>query len=273
MLDGGLATELERHGADLDDPLWSGRVLIESPELVEQVSYDYFAAGADVGVSASYQLTMPGLMAKGFTATQAESTLRESIAVVQRAAARADRSGLSIAASIGPYGAYLHDRSEYTGDYRLSHRELKDFHRDRLAILADCEPDIIAFETIPQLAEAVALAELLMDFPSLSAWLSFSCRDGSHIADGTPLRQAVAALADSKQIAAVGVNCMAPEFADELLAEASAATEKPLVVYPNGSGCNLAEAAIGWHRLGARLIGGCCGTTPDTIRSMRAALS
>src|SRR5262245_26537808 len=55
ILDGGLATELEKRGADLDDPLWSARLLIEDPDLIRQVHHDYYAAGADVAVTASYQ--------------------------------------------------------------------------------------------------------------------------------------------------------------------------------------------------------------------------
>jgi homocysteine S-methyltransferase len=288
ILDGGLASELERHGANLDDPLWSGKALLETPELVERVSYEYFEAGADVAVSASYQLTIPGLVEKGCTRAEAEGVLRQSVAVVRRAAARSGRAGLLVAASIGPYGAYLHDGSEYRGDYALTRREFQDFHRERLAILIACEPDVVAFETLPNALEAVALAELLTEFPGVTAWLSFSCRDGAHIWDGTALREAVAAVAGVPQIAAIGVNCTAPRFVSELLEEAAGVTTKPLVAYPNSGECYLPEtgtwghsselesissAAADWYRRGARLIGGCCRTTPDTTRAIRSAVA
>ncbi len=288
ILDGGLASELERHGANLDDPLWSGKALLETPELVEQVSYEYFEAGADVAVSASYQLTIPGLLGKGYTRAKAERVLRQSVAVVRQAAARCGRDGLLVAASIGPYGAYLHDGSEYRGDYALTRRQFQDFHRERLAILIACEPDIVAFETIPNVLEAQALAELLTEFPGVTAWLSFSCRDGEHISNGTPLCDAVAAVADTPQIAAIGVNCTAPRFVSQLLEHAASATSKPLVAYPNSGECYLPEtrtwghtseletisaAAADWYRRGARLIGGCCRTTPDTILAIRSSVA
>ncbi|MFL5805511.1 MAG: homocysteine S-methyltransferase family protein, partial [Roseiflexaceae bacterium] len=60
VLDGALATELERRGCDLRDPLWSARVLIEAPDLIRQVHDAYFAAGADVAITASYQATFAG---------------------------------------------------------------------------------------------------------------------------------------------------------------------------------------------------------------------
>ena len=288
ILDGGLATQLERHGADLNDPLWSGKILLESPELVERVNYDYFVAGADVGVSASYQLTFPGLLQKGFSAAEAEAVLRESIAVTRRAAARVPRTGLLIAASVGPYGAYLHDGSEYRGDYRLSSGEFKEFHRPRLTILASCEPDLIAFESIPNLHEAEALAELMSEFPHLPAWLSFTCIDAVHISDGTAFREAVAALERFPQIAAVGLNCTPPRHVSNLLSLAATATSKPLVAYPNSGECFFPDsgiwgstnelgiiehAAADWFRCGARLIGGCCRTTPETIRAIRLAVA
>src|SRR5947209_16567402 len=84
-LDGALATELERRGADLRDPLWSAKVLIENPELIRQVHYDYFAAGADVATTASYQATIPGLMRRGLSATQAADVLRLSVRLAQQA--------------------------------------------------------------------------------------------------------------------------------------------------------------------------------------------
>jgi homocysteine S-methyltransferase len=288
ILDGGLASELERHGANLDDPLWSGKALLQTPELVEQVTYSYYEAGADVAVSASYQLTLPGLLAKGYTRAEAESTLRQSVALVRQAAARANRERLLAAASIGPYGAYLHNGSEYRGDYTLTRRQFQDFHRERLAILIACQPDVVAFETIPNALEAQALAELLTEFPGVTAWLSFSCHDEKHLSDGTPLREAIAAVADNPQIAAIGVNCTAPHLVSQLLEQAAGATTKPLVAYPNSGECYLPEtktwghtseletisaAAADWYRRGARLIGGCCRTTPDTIRAIRAAVT
>jgi homocysteine S-methyltransferase len=296
VLDGGLATELEARGANLDNPLWSAKLLLDTPRLIEQVGYDYLCAGADIVTTASYQATILGLIATGLTAPQAEAIIRQSVVIAQQArdrfwsepANRAARFKPLIAASIGPYGAYLHDGSEYLGHYGLNRDQLKDFHRARLAILVDCSPDVIAFESFPSQLEAEAVVELLAEFPQATAWISFTCRNESAISEGTPLAQAVRAVAASPQVLAVGVNCTAPSHVEALLHLAKQETDKPLVAYPNSgesydASCGewrqpseltvINKAARSWYRAGARLIGGCCRTTPEDIRSIRAALA
>jgi homocysteine S-methyltransferase len=295
VLDGGLATELEARGAQLDDPLWSAKLILDAPHLIEEVTYDYIAAGADVVTTASYQATILGLIAKGLTAPQAEGIIRQSMAIARAARDRfwsepenrKKRLKPLIAASIGPYGAYLHDGSEYLGHYGLNSSQLKDFHRARLAILLDCSPDVIAFESFPSQLEAEAVVDLLSEFPKATAWISFTCRNESNISEGTAFGAAVRAVAASSQVVAVGVNCTAPRYVEALLLAAQQETDKPLVAYPNsgesfdaGSGEWCAEgdlpaferAVESWYKAGARLIGGCCRTTPDTIGRIRSRL-
>lgn len=296
VLDGGLATELEAKGADLHDPLWSAKVLLETPHLLEQVNYEYLCAGADIATTASYQATIPGLMSKGLTAPQAEAAIRKSVEISRSARDRfwsetgmqKGRSKPLVVASIGPYGAYLHDGSEYCGHYGLTRVQLKDFHRARLAILVDANPDIIAFESFPSQLEAQAVTDLLLEFPHATCWISFTCKDGESISEGTPLARAVKAVAACPQVLAVGVNCVAPGLVLPLLRAAKQETDKPLVAYPNSGACfdailgrwgqtndstTIREAVVEWYEAGARLIGGCCLTTPATIRSIRDALA
>ena len=190
-----------------------------------------------------------------------------------------------VAASVGPYGAMLADGSEYRGHYGLSLQELMDFHRPRMKVLVDAGADLLACETIPCLVEAMALASLLPEFPGITAWISFSCRDGEFNSEGERLADCVAALDGFEQVAAVGINCTAPEHISSLVAAARARTRKPLLVYPNSGehydatdkqwhGCahseHFAEQASDWYRQGARLIGGCCRTGPDDIRAVKA---
>jgi len=285
VLDGGFATELEALGANLDDPLWSAKLLLESPQLLEQVNDAYLCAGADIATTATYQATIPGLMAKGLTAPQAEAKIRLSVDIARQARdrfwsnteLRKGRHRPLVVASIGPYGAYLHDGSEYLGHYGLSHDQLKDFHRARLAILVESQPDLLAFESFPSQLEAEAVVALLREFPNAACWISFTCKDEAHISEGATLAAAARAVAHSPQVLAVGVNCVAPRHVGALLHAARQETDKPLVAYPNsGQASDLAliqQAALGWYDAGARLIGGCCRTTPDTIRAIRAALS
>jgi homocysteine S-methyltransferase len=296
LLDGGLATELESRGENLHDPLWSAKILVAAPEKIADIHYAYFLAGADVAITSSYQATFPGLQAAGLTAQKAESVIRNSVGVALQARDRfwsdpQNRIGRLrplVAASIGPYGAFLHDGSEYRGDYQVSRQELKAFHTDRFAVLSNSDADLIACETIPTLAEAAVLLELLSEVPNLEAWISFSCRDGAHISDGTEFSTAIAAVVESEAVVAAGLNCTAPRFVNTLLDQARQVTDKPLVAYPNSGelynaeSCDwqsageigmIEQAACGWRDRGALLIGGCCRTTPQTIRGIRTALT
>jgi homocysteine S-methyltransferase len=295
ILDGGLATELETRGHDLTDELWSARLIVEAPESIQQLHFDYLDAGADCIVSASYQASVSGFQRKGLSEKQAVRMLRRSVELALAArdafwAAppnRGNRHRPLVAASVGPYGAFLADGSEYTGAYELDAAGLVDFHRQRLEILAASDADLLAFETIPSAAEARVLVGLLESIPDRSAWMSFSCRDGAHISDGTKIAAIAAEISDSSQVAAVGVNCTAPRYINSLIAAIREATAVPIVVYPNSGDCydaetkqwlpggsrlDLVQASAAWVERGARIIGGCCRTGPGDIRRLRRRL-
>lgn len=296
VLDGALATELERRGANLLDPLWSAKYLIEQPDIIRAVHFDYFRAGADVATTATYQATFEAFAGRGIERGAAARLMRDAVALAIRArdefwAAESNRVGRLrplIAASIGPYGAMLADGSEYRGHYSVDDRALEDFHRPRLEVLANTGADLLACETIPCLREALVLARLLRDFPTRSAWLSFSCKDGAHNCEGEDLGACVAQLQEYPQITAVGVNCSRPEYMTPLLRQMRHRSDKPLLVYPNsgesydasskqwsgGAGTlRLGEQARTWYAEGARLIGGCCRTTPEDIHGVTLCVS
>ncbi len=295
IIDGALATELEARGADLNDALWSAKLLLEAPELIRQVHTDYFVAGADVAITASYQASFAGFARRGLAADEAAALMRLSVQLACEArdqfwadpANRAGRVRPLVAASVGSYGAYLADGSEYRGDYGLTAAELMDFHRPRMAVLAAAGADLLACETIPVQLEGEALVQLLGEFPDAAAWLSFSCCDEAHVCHGEPFTECVALANQSAQIVAVGINCTPPRFVEPLLHRARGVTEKPLLVYPNsgegwdgeakcwlpGTGVTeFGEPAQLWHAAGARLIGGCCRTSPADVRKIVHAL-
>jgi homocysteine S-methyltransferase len=293
ILDGALATELEARGADLSDPLWSAKCLLERPELIRQVHLDYFRAGAQVATTATYQATFEGFAQRGIERGRAARLMLEavSLARVARDEFRASLpSGLEprpllIAASVGPYGAMRADGSEYRGRYGLSDRELAEFHRPRLEVLARSGADVLAFETLPCLQEALVLAKLLDEYPGITAWLCFSCRDGTRNSEGEDMGSCAQALSRHPRIAAIGVNCTAPEHVPKLLERMRELTAKPLVAYPNsgerydaekkrwvGPAAHASTAqARQWVAAGARLVGGCCRTTPADIRGLSEA--
>jgi homocysteine S-methyltransferase len=287
VLDGAMGTELERRGLDLRDPLWSAKALLESPELVREVHVSYFEAGADVAISASYQASVRGFAARGLDAREAAGLLRRSVELA-REAAQGFTGGRLVAASVGPYGAFLGGGAEYTGDYDVDEEGLVAFHGPRLEALAEAAPDLFALETIPSVVEASALVRALERVPETPAWLSFSCRDGAHLCDGTALEAAVAVVTSAPSIVAVGINCTSPLHAGSLVEIAAASTALPVVCYPNrGAFWEPTRRAwvdpprqdprpvlrpLEWRDAGARLIGGCCGTTPQDIASIADAL-
>lgn len=289
VIDGALATEFERRGCDLKDDLWSAKILLEEPEVIKQVHLDYFKSGADCAITASYQASIEGFKKRGLNEREAIDLIQKSVRLAIEArdefwaepTHRAGRSKPFVAASVGPYGAFLADGSEYRGLYGLSERELIDFHRPRMKALIDAGAEMLACETIPCLSEAQAVAKLLTEFPNITAWVSFSGRDEKQISEGQEFTDCVKQLENHPQITAIGINCTSPRYIPFLIREAKAMTAKPILVYPNsGETYNadkndwkgdpvagpFGELAREWYKAGARLIGGCCRTTPEDIR-------
>ncbi|PPS00367.1 hypothetical protein GOBAR_AA20299 [Gossypium barbadense] len=291
VIDGGLATELELHGADLNDPLWSAKCLLTSPHLIRSVHLDYLEAGADIIITASYQATIQGFEAKGFSREQSENLLKKSVDIALEArrmyyerCSKSSSGGtgddrilknrpILVAASVGSYGAYLADGSEYSGCYgeAMTVNALKEFHRRRVQVLAEAGPDIIAFETVPNKIEAQAFAELLdEEHIKIPAWLTFNSKDGVNVVSGDSLLQCASIAESCKQVVAV--------------------TTKPIVIYPNSgerydadrkewventgvSDEDFVSYVNKWCEIGASLVGGCCRTTPNTIKAIYRALS
>jgi homocysteine S-methyltransferase len=292
ILDGGLATELERRGHDISGPLWSARILLDRPDAIEQLHYDYFAAGADCVISASYQASYDGFAKVGLSKEEITALLLQSVSLAQHArdrlnALREDGRERYVAASVGPYGATLHDGSEYHGNYGLSVAELTSFHKERFAVLAESNADVLACETIPSLDEARALAALVREHATTDAWFSFTSTDGVHTAHGEELVDCARFLDGEDRVIALGVNCVHPRVVGTAIRHLAAGSAKPIVVYPNSgerwdvverkwTGISenetLAALAPSWIEAGASIVGGCCRTGPKEISELANAL-
>ncbi|OBJ33929.1 homocysteine S-methyltransferase [Mycolicibacter heraklionensis] len=277
VADGGLATELEARGADLSDPLWSARLLIEAPQDIAAVHAAFFAAGAQIATTASYQASFEGFAARGIDRQAAAGLLRRSVDLARQAAGGAPERW--VAASVGPYGSARADGSEYRGRYGLSVAQLAAWHRPRLEVLADAGADLLALETVPDLDEAAALVGLVQA-AHVPAWLSYTI-DGGETRAGQPLAEAFAVAAGVPQIVAVGVNCCAPGDVLAAIEIAREVTGKPVIVYPNsgehwraghwmGPKTFAAALAKQWVAAGARIVGGCCRIRPADIRAITA---
>ena len=288
VLDGGMATELERKGFNLAGPLWSAHVLESSPEAIADVHREYLEAGADCLLTASYQVSAEGFQEIGFdpqdAAKAAANALRASVGLAEKV--RSEYGSLRriwIAASLGPYGAMLHNGAEYHGNYDCSFDDLVGFHGRRIVVLARTNADFLAFESIPSLEEARAILVALQPYPNVAAYLSFTCRDGTHVSHGETLRACAELLETQPQVIGIGVNCTAPELVGSLIGELAKVTSKPIIVYPNsgeqwdavhrcwqGNGQlqEFGELAQKWRCAGAQWIGGCCRTGPEHVRAV-----
>lgn len=284
LLDGGLSTALEQLGADLSGSLWTGRALITAPELITRAHQDFVDAGAEVLITASYQVSREGFNEAGLTALDADRALRASIECARVATAS---RAVAVAASVGPYGAIRHDGSEYVGNYGLEEDFLADFHRARIAVLAAGKPDYFAVETIPELTETRALVRVLREYPDIPVWFSFVAGSSSTLVSGELLLDALEVVTGLPQLAAIGVNCVPPELVAPVARLFGQHTSLPIVAYPNRGG--KWDSAVGqwigqepkslamwwpeWRAAGVTWVGGCCGNAASDISSLRDAMA
>lgn len=296
VIDGSMSTALERLGADNSSALWTAAALADNPDLVKQVHLDYFRAGADCGITCSYQATIPGLTEHGYTHDEAERLIADSVRLFNEArdewwekeGRESGRPYPLCLAGIGPYGAYLADGSEYVGNYGVSDELLDEFHRRRLEILKEAGADIMLIETQPSLNEALIVASICEELGA-DYWISFSCRDGFRINEGDMIKDCAAVLSDSERfphLKMIGVNCSKPEYISSLVHEIRSATDIPVGVYPN-SGLiydavsktwtepegmlDFESYALDYMKAGAVAVGGCCTTDVDHVKQTARA--
>ena len=291
VIDGSMSTPLEALGANTKSSLWTAAALAEKPGLVKQVHLDYFRAGADCGITCSYQATVPGLTAHGYSAEEAEKIISDSVKIFLEAreewweeeGCEADRAYPVCLAGIGPYGAYLADGSEYRGNYGVSDRTLRDFHRRRMEILAEAGADVLLIETQPSLNEVLIEADIAEEL-GMDYWISFSCRDGFHINEGDLIRDCAAKLSKGHPgLKMIGANCSKPGYIVSLIHELRNATDLPVGVYPNSGftydpktkswvvpegTLDFGTFALEYMKAGASAVGGCCTTNADHIKKV-----
>jgi homocysteine S-methyltransferase len=285
MLDGGMSNALEDRGHQLTGHLWTARLLRDAPEEIAAVHRAYFAAGARVATTASYQASLEGFTRLGLSCADAEALIGHSVLLAREVRDDLAEDGVErwVAASVGPYGAALADGSEYRGRYGVTSARLRDFHRARLELLAAAGPDLIAVETIPDADEAAVLVELL-DEVGLPAWFSYSAERLKTRA-GQPLEEAFRLAASARSVVAIGVNCCAPGDVQPAVRLAVETTGLPAVAYPNrgeswdpirqawtGQDCFDPALAAAWVDAGARYVGGCCRVSPSDISALADAV-
>lgn len=284
VLDGSMAAALKEQGIDSTGELWTAQALSDNIEAVYDAHYSYLAAGAQMILTDTYQANLQAFEKAGHSKQQAENLVGMAVLVAQKA--RDDYEEQTgkhalVAASIGPYGAYLADGSEYRGDYLLNDAQYLNFHLPRLTAVLAQAPDCLALETQPKLSEPLALLRWLeKNVPQMPVYVSFTLRDEMTLSDGTELKRAVAAISKFEQVFAIGVNCIVPELVSGALKVMRQATTKKLIVYPNLGAqydpetktwakseqqLDFTQLTEKWHQAGASIIGGCCMTTSPQI--------
>lgn len=284
LIDGAMSTALENLGAKTNNSLWTASVLDTAPELVSKVHQQYFEAGARLVITDTYQANVPAFVANGYTERQAHALIQRAVQIANDARDDFERThGIHnyVAGALGPYGAYLANGSEYTGDYHLSFEEYKDFHRPRLTDIVKVGVDVIGIETQPRLDEVLAELDLTRELaPEVPVYVSFSLKDHATLADGTPLAVAAETVGKYDNVFAVGVNCIPLERVAPAVRIVHQATDKPVIAYPNSSAIydpkvkqwtyphghrSLASYLPEWLSAGLTIVGGCCTTTPKDI--------
>jgi len=296
IIDGALGTQIQKNGYDVNDSLWSAKYLDENPEVIKEVHRQYLEAGADIIITSSYQASLEGFIKKGFSTQKAIDLMKLSINIAletrdefwENYEEKDKRIKPLVAASIGPYGAYLADGSEYTGKYGISDEGLSDFHRKRLEILISTSPDILAIETMPLLSEVKIIVKLLKEFNKIPTWVTFSAKNETTTNANDNIKDCMTFLENEDCISAVGINCTAPQYIPKLIENIKSVSTKPIVVYPNGgskynpilkvwekgeiSALEYSKLSHLWFQKGAQIIGGCCETTPEEILNIRERL-
>ncbi|XP_041483390.1 homocysteine S-methyltransferase YbgG-like [Lytechinus variegatus] len=299
IIDGGLSTELIRLGYPIDlDPLWTSTYLLKNPDALKRAHLSFLEHGADVILTGTYQASpelfekVAGIGDGEFNKLMATAcdVARQAVLEFWETQSQSGRRKPLVAGSVGPYGACLHDFSEYHGNYvdNMTIEELKQWHRPRMKALVEASVDLLALETIPSIVEAEALLALLQEFPTMKAWMTFYCKDQSYIGHGESLAEAISNASACSQIIGVGVNCVPAENVTALLQSATTSLHgKPFVVYPNAPGeqwiddkvCGKTTAVDfddlipAWIEAGARYIGGCCGTSALDVKHLSEIIS
>ncbi|AVK64753.1 homocysteine S-methyltransferase [Lactobacillus sp. CBA3606] len=292
VLDGAMATELEKRGVATDSALWSATAMLTKPAAITAVHQSYFAAGAQIAITNTYQANVPAFEAAGIPAAQARQLIQSAVQLANQARddyaeQHADFTGI-VAGSIGSYGAYLADGSEYTGHYQLTAQAYQAFHRERLELMMAVGVDTLALETMPNFKEVQALVRLVTTtYPTQPYWVSFSIRDAQTLCDGTSLAKAARWVAAQPNVVAVGVNCTTLENIEPALQTLRAAVTVPLIVYPNSGdeydpmtktwqsttlSHQFSSFVPAWLAAGAQIIGGCCRTTPTDIQTVASLI-
>lgn len=282
VLDGGLSFPLEEKKIRMNTNLWTAELLISKPELIREVHINYIDSGAKIITTSSYQASFKSLKKRGYSEIQSKNIILKSVEIVEEIKKNYNNK-IIIAASIGPYGSYLADGSEYVGNYDINEETFFDFYKKKVDLLDSSSADVLAFETIPSYKEAKVISKILKETKKQS-WISFSCKNQKEISDGTKLEKCCEYLNNHSKIFGVGVNCTSPKYISKLISILKRKLKnKKIIIYPNsgeiydgknknwiGNSNITFESYIDeWLNLGVDILGGCCRVGTKEIKKIK----
>jgi S-methylmethionine-dependent homocysteine/selenocysteine methylase len=279
LLDVAMGTELQRRGADTRLPLWSARALVDAPDLVREIHREEITLGAEVLTANTFRTHQRTLAKRGLGARSRELTAL-AVRLAREAAVAAGRD-VFVAGSQSP----LEDC--YRPDLVPEDSSLEREHGEQAESLAAAGVDLILLETHNTVREIVAAARA-----ARATGLPFAASmvtDGEgRLLSGEAIEDAVRAL-EPLDPDVLSINCVpAGKLGADLGRLSAAAPGVPLAAYGNLglpaddrgwafteelSPERYAELARGWLALGARIVGGCCGTRPPHTAALRYAIS
>jgi S-methylmethionine-dependent homocysteine/selenocysteine methylase len=277
VLDSAMGTELEARGADISAPLWSARAIFEKPDTVRQIHIDNIDAGADVITTNTFRTqrrTLEKANYKRDELSYAESARELTVDAVElaRDAVMITHDDVLIAGSIATLeDCYKPGLSPYTDTLCTEHYE-------HVMNLVNAGADLLLPETMNNVREISAVLNQIHK-TGKEFMISMICRNNKELLSGESIKDAVNII-DKFSPSAIMVNCVHPSAAEGVITTLKSLTGSPIGVYANigeaehekGSRFELDvspaeyfEYALKWKRMGAVIIGGCCGTNYEFI--------
>lgn len=284
LLDGSLSYPIELRGHNLNTKLWTAKILMDNPKVIEDIHVEYINSGVDYISTSSYQLSVKTLKEEGYNILEIENIFKKSVSVAKNALSRANKKKIKILGSFGPFATYLADGSEYTGIYNTKDEIIKEFHSENLKIINKLDIDILLYETIPSLRE-ISILNNLLEQSDKEVWISMTCNNTLNLRDNSSLKKACEILSQSKKISTIGLNCFDPSITNIAIEKLRLYSNKKILVYPNsGEKYNCEnktwlgknkfndQSISNWIKESPDIIGGCCRIGKDEIKQFKTIL-
>lgn len=286
ILDGGLATTLEQAGCNLNSSLWSSEVLRHQPNKIQQAHSAFTEAGADIILTSTYQASYDTFSDIGLKVEEIEQLFSTAVEEVNKAT----YDNQVVVGSLGPYGSYLSDGSEYTGNYERTQEDYYHFHKARIDALISREINDFVFETVPNFSEIKAIAEYIIPRYSNTQtfWLSVTVDEQGDLSDGTAFETLCEYMTHHSQTLPIfGINCSTVEGINQAMNKGLKDLSQTIALYPNGgahydaetkqwenegNSSQIIDQLPSWIEQGVRIVGGCCQTTPEDIKAIKTLL-